>query len=265
MDEMFHSNNFDTIVGTTSSQEKGWSATEEDWPDDDKWKLRKAARIVIERSEEPQFVFTFLLSTHYPYTFPPQFRKYQPSSLQSLLQWLPMDSEILRNRYKNSTSFLEHELLAFINSLDLQKNLVIITGDHGESLGEDGVFAHGSRKSEVQCRTPCIILGAGVCPGKTQFATSHTDIVPTLMHLLEGKSVPLQHIHGRDIVSSKLHSGTIVVSPPRQLEKIKTLLVIDQGRRSLFNVLLESPGGPLVGFVDHLDEFGRPLSGSTRR
>ena len=48
-----------------------------------------------------------------------------------------------------------------LRSIDLRHNLVVITGDHGESMGEDGVFRHTTRMSEIQMRVPCVIVGAG--------------------------------------------------------------------------------------------------------
>ncbi|MGO9566097.1 MAG: sulfatase-like hydrolase/transferase [Desulfomonilaceae bacterium] len=257
MDEIFNSVNFDNVVRLPNSNGKNWLASSDDWPSDDRWKLGEALRIVSQTTGKPQFVFTFLMSTHYSYACPPEFRRYTPCDLPPLVMWSQTDLAILRNRYKNAALFLEDELLKFIAKLDLEKNIVIITGDHGESLGEDGSTVHGNRKSEVQLRTPFVMLGAGIRPRKVEFATTHTDLVPTLLHVLEGKHVPVAHTHGRDIMENGLNEDQVVVTPYKQAHKPDWLLIINGEKRSLFRALLDAPDGPSVGFVAHLDESGR--------
>jgi len=48
--------------------------------------------------------------------------------------WEQMQSHL--NRYANSLLFLDHELMQVLRSIDLKQNIVVITDDHGESMGE---------------------------------------------------------------------------------------------------------------------------------
>ena len=47
----------------------------------------------------------------------------------------------------------------------LDETLVIVTGDHGESIFDDGTLGHSSRYSPAQIEIPLVIAGAGVAVG----------------------------------------------------------------------------------------------------
>ncbi len=63
--------------------------------------------------------------------------------------------------------------------------LVIVTADHGESLGEHGEMTHGLFAYEATLRVPLIVWGAGVNPGRDERWARHVDIVPTVLDRLE--------------------------------------------------------------------------------
>jgi arylsulfatase A-like enzyme len=66
--------------------------------------------------------------------------------------------------------------------------LVIVTSDHGESLGErDGVWLHGDRLFEEQLRIPLIIWGnfKGAPHGRLEAPTSSIDIAPSTLEFLK--------------------------------------------------------------------------------
>lgn len=68
----------------------------------------------------------------------------------------------------------------------LQNTLVILTSDHGESFGEEGLFHHGGALTLEQIAVPLIIAFPGhIPPGQKVSATiSLADIPATIMHLL---------------------------------------------------------------------------------
>lgn len=72
----------------------------------------------------------------------------------------------------------------------LEDTLVVITGDHGESLGEHGLYSHTHSVWEESLRVPFILLSFGkaspvsLAPSK---AVSQVDIAPTLLYALEMK------------------------------------------------------------------------------
>ena len=204
-----------------------------DWPDSDRRKLAHAQGIVNRSQDRPQFVFFYLVSSHYRYSFPPEFDINKETS--SIWEFLNPRAQIQNhlNRYANAALFLEHEVLKLVSSLDPKKTLIIITGDHGESMGEDGVFTHGSRMSEIQMRVPFIMVGPGVEPRKISTATVHSDILPTLLHALGGTSVPVLHSHGRDLIADLEPADEVVVAPANGLAPDR-LMIIRGDRRLIF-------------------------------
>ena len=228
----------------------------DDWPDSDRHKLARAKSIVNEAHDKPQFVFFYLLSSHYRYPFPPEFEIFKESN--GLLHLLNPRGQIRNhlNRYANSLLFLEHELMKLVESLDPSRNIIMITGDHGESMGEDGVFAHASRMSEIQMRTPFVMVGPGVAPRKISTATVHTDILPTLLHALSGEKAPIRHCEGRDLMADPSPADRVVVVPAGGLDW-NGFMIIEGDKRMAFR-LANTPGRtPSVEFAGLVDEVGQ--------
>ncbi|HMK33956.1 MAG TPA: sulfatase-like hydrolase/transferase [Desulfomonilaceae bacterium] len=239
-----------------------------DWPQSDRRKLACARDIVNRGDNRPQFVFFYLLSSHYRYPCPPEFETFKESS--SVWQFFNPRAQIRNHlgRYGNSLKFLEHEVMNFIRSIDPKRNVVMITGDHGESMGEDGVFIHASRMSDVQLRVPFVMVGPGIESRKIRTATVHTDILPTLLHALAGRAVPIKHCQGRDLIGDPAPRDEIAVTRPKWPEW-DGLMYIRGDRRMLFKANI-APREPLpsIEFAGLLDQWGQyeiKLDPGTRR
>jgi arylsulfatase A-like enzyme/tetratricopeptide (TPR) repeat protein len=59
--------------------------------------------------------------------------------------------------------------------------LIVVTGDHGESLGEHGEETHGLYAYEATLHVPLLLWGPGVRPGRDERPARHVDIFPTLL------------------------------------------------------------------------------------
>ena len=77
--------------------------------------------------------------------------------------------------------------------------LVVILGDHGESLGEHGERTHGMLLYDGALRIPLVIAGPGVPAGESRRPVSLVDVAPTLLRLA-GLGVP-GGMQGRDLLS----------------------------------------------------------------
>ena len=176
----------------------------EDWISTDVETLELIKKKVSE-SNQPQFTIAWLLSTHYPYVYPKEFEKFGPTITADetlhLGQKLPSR---LKNRYLNSAHYVGSYLNDFLNSIDLSKNVVVITGDHGEGLFEDGTASHGSKFSEMQTAVPMLIFGAGIQPKTVTIPTTHSDLTPSLLHLIEGEPVNFNNKQGLDFADEEL-------------------------------------------------------------
>jgi glucan phosphoethanolaminetransferase (alkaline phosphatase superfamily) len=86
-----------------------------------------------------------------------------------------------------------NELLAILKSKKyLENSLVVITADHGESLGEHGMFFHGNGVYEEALRIPLVLVAYGYEPPpfySGRPAVSQVDIAPTILREL-GMDVP---------------------------------------------------------------------------
>jgi Sulfatase len=227
-----------------------------DWPDSDRRKLARVRNIVNDSKGRPQFIFFYLVSSHYRYAFPPEFDifKESPYTWQFLNPTCQIQNHL--NRYANAALFLEDEVLKLVQSIDPKRNLILITGDHGESMGEDGVFTHGSRASEIQMRVPFAMVGPGVEPRRISSATVHTDILPTLLHALAGKSVSIGNCQGRDLIEESTPTDRVAVVPANGPEW-EGLMVIRGNKRILFRTSADAGEIPSVEFAGLADEAGQ--------
>lgn len=210
-----------------------------DWPAMDVRSLARTKELLANRSSgKPQFIMTFLTSTHFPYVYPPPFETRRPV-IDETWHLLPFDAERdlerVLNRYRNSCQYLDHLVGEFLAGVDLTKTLVVVTGDHGESLWDDGALSHGGRWSEPQMRVPCLIVGAGVRPQVVDQPSNHMDVLPTILHVAAGGPVRLRNTTGVDLLSGTPRPRCEVLSSESHEGYYELLLEID-GRRMLFEL-----------------------------
>ncbi len=229
--------------------------------------LAQVRRLATERSRRPRFIMAFLMSTHFPYTFPADFDLHQPSGEHiDYLNWKQADREVLRNRYRNAAAFLESEILRTLQALDSRRNVVIVTGDHGESLGEDGGLAHGTRGSEMQLRVPFVMVGPGIAASSIEAPTTHVDLLPTLLHALAGRKLQIAHAQGRDLLDAVAADdagttlGSTVLLAPYRWQEPLDLVLVRGDERMQFNYHLSAPQIKTFGFCD--EACNLDLSGS---
>lgn len=96
--------------------------------------------------------------------------------------------EQARGLYDGEVRYTDHEigrLLERMESLGLAANtLVVVASDHGESLGEHGLyFAHDYTLYEELTRVALMMRGPGVPPGPRDDNVSLIDVAPTVCQL----------------------------------------------------------------------------------
>ena len=64
---------------------------------------------------------------------------------------------------------------------------IIISADHGENLGELGIYAEHATADQPTCRVPFLIRWPHIKPGVANALHYNLDVAPTLMDLLGGK------------------------------------------------------------------------------
>ncbi|MBK9384021.1 MAG: sulfatase [Planctomycetes bacterium] len=153
---------------------------------------------------EPLFLWAHFFDPHTPYGPPAPFdRKYygsgdpaQPSAeaippqfLDELAAPFPVrDVAFPRAQYRAEVDYLDHELGRLLARLEERRRprVLLFVADHGESLGENGIyFNHGGLVPQV-LRVPCILVADGLEGGRREArAASLVDLLPTLCELLD--------------------------------------------------------------------------------
>lgn len=89
--------------------------------------------------------------------------------MDSLVGELPLSethTQVLRDLYDGELANLDKILSALVTTwISSQRTgIMVVTSDHGESLGEDGVIGHGSRLTPEQLHVPLVIAAPGRLP-----------------------------------------------------------------------------------------------------
>ncbi|MGH9421848.1 MAG: sulfatase-like hydrolase/transferase, partial [Thermoanaerobaculia bacterium] len=121
-----------------------------------------------------KFLWIHLYDPHAPYDPPSPFRE-QYRDAPYLGEVAYVDAQLSR--------FLQPWLESHPNTL------VIITGDHGEALGDHGEQTHGLFAYESTLKVPLIIIDPDQPPRKETDYVRHIDLVPTILHRL-GVRIP---------------------------------------------------------------------------
>jgi len=235
---------------------KGW------WPKRDHAVFEDMERILREHTDRPQMLFAFTMSTHYPYRWGKQHGLHQPV----IEDWVLTDPDLkthreeFLNRYRNALAFMDDEVANFVEKLDLSKNVVVITGDHGESFWEDSRFSHCSRLSDIQTRVPLIIAGPGIPRGCVNEVTRHADVLPTVLHAAAGRQVPLRRTHGRDALAEGFKSDETILFPYVGRNSIRSLdhsrlLLLKNGKRLRVGLYLDDKGTRADAYYDDEDDL----------
>jgi arylsulfatase A-like enzyme/Flp pilus assembly protein TadD len=151
--------------------------------------LNRAERWILESRPDshapggPWFAWVHLFDPHAPYDAPPAYRTGRS----------PYDAEIA---YADAMlgRFLDH--LRAAGALD--RTLIVVTADHGESLGEHGEQTHGLFAYQSTIAVPLIVSGPAVHAGVVDAPVGHADIAPTVLDLVGG--TPPDHLDGQSLV-----------------------------------------------------------------
>ena len=151
-------------------------------------------RIVLEGLENippynktPSYFHLHLMSVHNLGRRLNKFKIYEPSGRATF------DIENYINRYDNGVLQVDNYLEKIFSTLSekgyLQNSIVVITGDHGEALGEKGKFGHSRSIYTDQILTPILIYDSDNVEYKNTSYATLVDIAPTIIDRI-GLPVP---------------------------------------------------------------------------
>lgn len=147
--------------------------------------------------ERPFFLFVNVLDAHWPYLSEGE-NPFLPADT-------PAETASLLSVYRTACGDLSEEQLAVLRGLYLanvreadaklgrvfdlvqraglgDQTLWIVTSDHGEQLGEHGLFEHQFSLREPLIHVPLVVRGApGASPGVIDTPVQHADVVPSVL------------------------------------------------------------------------------------
>ncbi|HVT17387.1 MAG TPA: sulfatase-like hydrolase/transferase [Thermoanaerobaculia bacterium] len=151
-----------------------------------------------ERRGKRRFMWVHLFDPHAPYT-PPE----------------PFASRFADNPYLGEVAAADSYLAPLLDPFLAGQEppaLVVVTADHGESLGEHGELTHGLFAYEATLHVPLLLWGPGVAPGRDGAPVRHVDIFPTVLDAagiagvaapLSGKAAPELARPGRSLLPAR--------------------------------------------------------------
>ena len=253
MGKFLNQDNFDNFHPYSSTNWTSWHG----WPESDKAMADRIREQLKAAGDRPQYIAAFFMSSHFPYSYPPEYEKNLPVGDTKKLFAVKGEEtpEHLRNRYRNAMLYMDDLLSNLLRDIDLNKSIVVITGDHGESIWDDGTLTHGSRSSEIQTRAPAVIFGRGVAPGSIETASTHLDLFPTILHLAGGAHIEVAGIQGRDLLDppaalkAKQSGDPFIITPFSVAQPIDLVLVVNN-EKMLFHARQDHPELAAVGMLD---------------
>jgi arylsulfatase A-like enzyme/Flp pilus assembly protein TadD len=130
---------------------------------------------------KPRFLWVHLYDPHAPYA-PPE----------------PFASRYAKEPYLGEVAATDSFLAPLLGPL--KDTLIVVTADHGESLGEHGELTHGLFAYESTLKVPLVLSGPGVQPGKDARPARHVDIFPTVLQAA-GVQAPKGSRPGRSLLA----------------------------------------------------------------
>ena len=132
-----------------------------------RWLDTSVPSSAAERS--PWFVWVHYYDPHAPYEAPG-----------------PLGERFRQSPYDGEVAFVDSQLTRVLQELDKRNvtsnTLVLVTADHGESLGEHGEGTHGIFVYDATLRVPWVMAGPQIPPGRVSLTVARSvDVLPTLL------------------------------------------------------------------------------------
>jgi len=156
------------------------------------WITDLAIRWLELAGERPFLLFVNYMDVHRPNLRPPTAEiplddEIAPDALDlNLLEIHPPSSipapavHYLVNNYDRELMVLDRELGRLLQHVERsglgQRTTVFVTSDHGEYLGEHGLFGHSRHLHEEVLRVPLIVRGPGIVPGRDPRPVESADL-----------------------------------------------------------------------------------------
>jgi arylsulfatase A-like enzyme len=201
------------------------------------------------------FLWVHLYDIHQPYAPPEPFASRYPG--------MP---------YVGEVAFADSQIGRLLGALAsrglARRTVVIVAGDHGESLGEHGEAAHGLFVYDSVLRVPLLIKAPGIAARRVAQYVSLVDVLPTALDLLgvepargDGESLR-PAIEGRTLPDRVLYAESMYPQQfgwsPLRAVRDGRFKFIEARRPELYDT--EADPGELVNLIDRRPTLARALA-----
>lgn len=183
----------------------------------------RSLELVARRRRKPLFLWAHYLDPHFPYRPPsswegqPEAPRCREAGDEAATGPLAMgavqanqggraaaallDCSLLYDEEIAYTDFEIGRLLAGLEELGLLAGaIVVVTSDHGENLGEEGLYyEHGPSLHDASLRVPLIFVGPGIVARRDAGVARLEDVAPTLLALLGVERAEWPRMDGVDL------------------------------------------------------------------
>lgn len=172
------------------------------------------------------------------------------------------------NAYDGNIRFVDDQLKRLFGYLErvglLRKSIVIITADHGESLGEHGIFDHNELYYGI-LRVPLIIKIPGVKGRRMSAPVALIDVFPTLAHLTGAREpVQLRRLRGQDIFGAENPSRELFSEYPDRTSLIVGRYRLFQNAQKKYELYdIEADPDEAIDLADKKEDLSRLLQKKT--
>ena len=222
------------VAGPEQNMDRGFDHFEVDFDAP----AEKLTKRVLNRVGEvdpscPLFVWAHFSDPHFPYAPPPAFKPAGDTERCDKIVAQATAGKLSRYRYfedrdgrssdilaqckllyDGEIAAVDHSvgvLLAGLVAMGRTDPIVIVTADHGENLGEWGLFfEHGPNAHDASTRVPLVLTGPSITPGSTDAVVSLEDITPTVLALTGVAAPKTLHFDGQSLLSPIPARRTVV-------------------------------------------------------
>lgn len=208
-------------------------------------------------SDEPNFFFFHFMSPHTLGDKDPSNELFKPVMEKSLIRQLRLGGQndenlqaLYTNNYDNGVFQADQYIKAVLATLRkkgyLDNAIVAITGDHGESLGENSAyFGHGNALTDEYINVPILFIEDNINMYREEVYASHIDIAPTIISRL---GLPIPDVwQGLDLTQKQNNRVTHHEQTPYGFEK-SHIGVISSGNNIIRKYIVDQNSGDEIIF-----------------
>ena len=233
--------------------------------------VSEAVTWLARHDPSPFFVWIHLYDTHRPYRVPDDYARGYADPYAAAIAF--EDAQIAR-------------LISHLDARDLlDETLMVVVGDHGESLGDHGEESHGIFIYQDALRVPLIFRGPGVVPRRVGAPVRLVDVMPTILDMFGVGKPPMDGISltrllaggdegsSREVYAESLYPQRFGWASLRSL-RADRYKVIEAPRPELFDLdsdpyeqrnLFESKPSVGAAMLNRLRSFDRDAGGREDR